>query len=60
MARDVDIKGMPPQEIKRDLARCRRALGNKKLLPQSLAYYRRRCEMLESELNQQLRDGGKA
>jgi hypothetical protein len=37
-------------ELERDLVRAKNALGNKKLLPQSIKFYTRRQEMIESEM----------
>ena len=44
------ISGMKLPDLTRDLARCQKALGNKKLLPQSVMYYKRRKELLEAEI----------
>jgi len=44
------ISGMKLPDLTRDLARCQKALGNKKLMPQSVMYYKRRKELLEAEI----------
>lgn len=37
-------------DLEWELARCDKALGNKKLLPQSVTYYRRRREMVAAKM----------
>jgi hypothetical protein len=44
------IKNMSADALDKDLSRCKRALGNKNLMPQSIMYYSRRQEMIEAEL----------
>jgi hypothetical protein len=48
--RSVSIVSSNMHELERYLIRCRRALGNKRLLPKSRIFYTRRQQLLETEI----------
>lgn len=37
-------------ELEKESVRCKRSLDNKKLLPQSVVFYRRRHQLLQAEI----------
>jgi hypothetical protein len=48
--RPKKIADMSAADLAAELARCEKALSNKKLLPQSVTHYRRRLEMVAARI----------